>query len=213
MRIELQQIRPNFLGAEAIRTSEVWNTTLAFNTSEKIVLWGPSGQGKSTFLRILYGLEIDYEGSLVFDEERLSGGDYRRWPGIRAEKLSLVSQDFRLFEGTSGWDNLKLLPQWAPNIDKTTIEGWAKTLGIETLLNRFPSTWSKGQQQRFTLLRAIVSPFDWILLDEPVSHLDPESAAQSLALMQSVCADRRAGWLVTQQTDDPGLVPDRIFRV
>jgi len=211
--LHLQNIRPDYLSSAVIGESEVWDVELGLNPGEGIIVWGPSGQGKSTFLRILYGLETRYRGRLLVDGTSPPSNSYLFWPTIRSEEVAFVTQDFGLFGEISGWANLRLLPSLAREVDRPQIEQWASQLGIEALLERSPATWSQGQRQRFALLRALASPFSWLLLDEPISHLDPEAAERTLDLMISVCKERGAGWILAQQTAESPIPVDRIFKV
>ncbi len=213
MHIQLQGLRPDYLDPDSLERSEVWGVELDLPAAGSLILWGPSGQGKSTFLRILYGLEHRFAGTLLLGGEHPPEPPHRFWAGVRTHKLAMVPQSFRLFDEESGWENLGYLPVLASGVDAKTIEGWAAHLEIGTLLDRHPATWSQGQKQRFCLLRALASPFAWILLDEPVSHLDPESAQRSLELLRSVCAERGAGWILAQQTPEVILPSDQILRV
>ncbi len=200
MRIRCHHICPTYLDQSTIDRSEIWDRSIELDPSSGTIVWGPSGRGKSTFLRILYGLERRFTGSLTLGDS--SPAD---WPFIREQNIAFVSQDFHLFEEESGWNNLGYLPARHPSVSDSTIGQWSEVLGIPQVLDRSPSSWSQGQKQRFCLLRALASPFRWILLDEPVSHLDPDSASKSMDLLLSVCEERRAGWVIAQQTADSEL--------
>jgi len=211
--LQLNQIHPTFLSDKAIGESEIWDHDLSFESPSSLIVWGPSGQGKSTLLRILFGLETRFDGTLMWEGLSVDRPAHQFWPTLRKEKLALVPQEFHLLEDSSGWGNLHALPQWDDEVDRDQLSEWAELLGIDSILDRDPRTWSMGQQQRFALLRALASPFQWLLLDEPVSHLDPDSAQKSLELMHSVCAARGAGWMMAQQTPDPLLPANHCIRV
>jgi len=213
MIIQLHKLQPAYLSATHLNQSEVWQHDLTFTAPEGILLWGPSGQGKSSLLRILFGLEGKYTGEVRIDGQFITSQAHRIWPKIRNRKLSFVPQDFQLFEGESGWKNLDYLPLVAEGIDRALLQQWSERLGIDSLLDRTPETWSYGQRQRFCVLRALAKPFQWIFLDEPVSHLDPESSRNTLDLILSECERRQAGWILTQQTPDSTLPIGRTLRV
>ncbi|MBC2602002.1 ATP-binding cassette domain-containing protein [Puniceicoccus vermicola] len=213
MRIQLQRVEPDYLAKSTLESSDVWGKQIQIEAPDGVILWGPSGQGKSTFFRILFGLERRYRGDLVIDGLPPSERPHRVWPEVRAERLAFVAQHFHLFEEKTGRENLEYLPRRAPGVKEEDLNQWADYLGIAAILDRPPSTWSQGQQQRFCILRALASPFEFILLDEPVSHLDPDSAERSLKLIRTVCSERKAGWIISQQTAIPPFPAQQILRV
>ncbi len=211
MRLELGQIRPRFLDADTIRRSEVWDRRIVLEEGEGVVACGPSGRGKSTFLRILFGLERRFDGVLRIDDADPNIRPFCGWPPLRAERLAFVPQSFELFEGEDGWTNLSRPPARMKGVGEELIAGWADRIGIGHLLDRCPDTWSQGQRQRFCVLRALGTPFRWLFLDEPVSHLDPDSAARTMDLVREICAARGAGWILASQTGHPARPEDRLL--
>jgi len=198
--IELNSISPTYLGEAHLASSEVWGRSLSLQGPEGILFWGASGRGKSSLLRMLYGLESRFAGELRIDGKLIASPAHRFWPALRSRHLAFVPQEFQLLEDDSGWENLRILPSTASGVGTPLLLDWSRELGIDAILERPPSTWSHGQKQRFAVLRALASPFQWILLDEPTSHLDPDSAHKCLNLIFRTCLEREAGWILTQQT-------------
>ena len=213
MNLKLEQICPHYLDADTIRRSEVWNRRLVLEEGSGLVACGPSGRGKSTFLRILFGLERRFKGVLRIDGVDPNIRPFRAWPPLRSEGMAFVPQTFELFDGEDGWTNLARLPCWTAGVGQDQIREWADRIGIGHLLDRCPETWSQGQRQRFCVLRALLSPFRWLFLDEPVSHLDPDSSERTLALVRKICAERGAGWVLASQTGEPASLGERRLRL
>ena len=213
LNLELERIRPCFLDADTIRRSEVWDRRFVLEEGTKVLVCGPSGRGKSTLLRVLFGLERRFAGVLRVGGEDPNVKPSRQWPLLRAERLAFVPQSFELFEGEDGWTNLSRPPSRMSGVGVESVASWADRIGIGHLLDRCPETWSQGQRQRFCVLRALVTPFRWLFLDEPVSHLDPDSAALTMDLVREVCVARGAGWILAHQTGEAAGPEDRILRL
>lgn len=202
MNINASQIQVDYLQPLSDKSSGVWGLEHIFSPGEGILVHGGSGSGKSTFLRILFGLETRFSGSLTIDQLDPRHNPLKAWPHLRANVLSFVAQEFFLFEDVSGFDNLRRIPTRADGVDEATIRNWAERLGIGSILDRSPVTWSAGQRQRFSILRALAKPWRWLLLDEPYSNLDPSSKAAAHHLISEVCAARQAGWILSSLTDE-----------
>lgn len=200
MRIEIDRVRPRFLADPVVERSEIWGRSHVLAPGCRWVVHGPSGRGKSTFLRILFGLERRFSGTLSIDGEPVSGEPFRLWPRLRFRSIAFVPQEFLLFGDSDGWANLARLPRHAENVDADRIAAWADRLGILPQMARPTDTWSLGQRQRLAILRALAAPFSFLLLDEPFSNLDPDSAESALGLVEEVSAEREAGWILTAQT-------------
>ncbi len=162
------------------------------------VIVGPSGGGKSTFLRCLNGLEPFHAGEVKIGEHVLSS---RTDPRRDAELLRLVRktagfvfQQFNLFPHLSVLENLTLAPIEVLREPRELAEGRALALlervGIETKSRSRPSELSGGQQQRVAIARALMMKPEVVLFDEPTSALDPVMAGEVLGVMSELA---RAG--------------------
>ena len=120
--------------------------------------------------------------------------------------MGLVFQDFKLLPGLASWENvaLPLVPAGTPFRDrKRKATQWLDRLGVPEVADRPPEQLSGGQQQRVALARAMVNEPDLVLADEPVSQVDPESAAKILSALEAMVAQ---GKTVVITTHDPTLV-------
>ena len=185
------------------RQSDVWNAAFGLQQGMFTKLKAPSGSGKTTLVHILYKLRNDYEGKVL-----LNGVPVRTIQGdalatIRQQEISIVFQDLRLFPNLTARENIELnrvLQQ--PYYDSAMIDTMAAQLGVTHVLEQNAGICSYGEQQRIAIIRALMQPFSWLIMDEPFSHLDKANTAKAAALIASECKKRNAGMLITDLDDD-----------
>jgi multiple sugar transport system ATP-binding protein len=163
-KVLLKNLTKRFGGVVAVN-----NLTLEAQDKEFIVLLGPSGCGKTTVLRCIAGLETPDEGEIYIGDRLVTGLE------PKARDIAMVFQSYALYPHMSVFDNIAFPLENAnlpiEEIDKK-VEQIAKTLKIETLLDRKPKQLSGGQRQRVALGRAMVREPQVFLMDEPLSNLD-----------------------------------------
>lgn len=201
--IQLSNIQPIPLQSLGINPhSEVFSTEARFEKGKHYLIKAPSGKGKSTLLHMMYGLRRDYEGQL-----RLAGQDSRSfaledWTDWRRERLSIVFQDLRLFPTLTALENIQLKALLHNGMSTNRIQSLAERLGMASLLQRETASLSYGQQQRVAILRALSQPFEYLLLDEPFSHLDEANTTIALELMLERCSELQAGMILVSLGED-----------
>jgi ABC-type lipoprotein export system ATPase subunit len=204
MDIRIDRIVPvplkDKLGA---RPSEIWNRSVSFKSGEWIKIVAPSGTGKTTLMNILYKVRHDYEGEVLWD-----GKDLRSIAGdelalLRQQKVSVIFQDLRLFENLTARENIELnRVLQTPFYEADKIDAMAEALGITNILNQKAGVCSYGEQQRISIVRALVQPFEWVIMDEPFSHLDIANTEKASRLIADECKIRNAGFLLTDLDAD-----------
>ncbi len=192
MQIQLQQLVPTFIEAEKISNSEIWNSNVVFNAGEKIQIVAPSGSGKTSLIHFLYGLRKDFNGKILYNSTSISNFDAEKFAAYRQQNISIVFQDLRLFAEHTVMQNLDIKRQLNPFHTESKIAAMAKRLGIENKLNKPCKTCSYGEQQRIAIIRSLQQPFDFLLLDEPFSHLDENNRKKAMELMEEEAAARKA---------------------
>jgi putative ABC transport system ATP-binding protein len=197
MQIKLQQVNPVFLEKEKLISSEVWNRDLCFAQGEKIQLVAPSGSGKSSFIHFLYGLRKDYTGRIFFDDKNITDFDPEETARYRSQKISIVFQDLRLFADHSAHENISIKKILHPFDANDSIAEMATRLGIGGKLNQQAGICSYGEQQRIAIIRALQQPFDFLILDEPFSHLDNANARKAMTLIEEEVEKRNAAVIMT----------------
>ena len=169
---------------------------------EVVVMIGPSGGGKSTFLRCMNLLEQPTEGSIVFDGIDIVTADERTKNKVRSE-MGMVFQHFNLFPHLSILDNITLAPRLVRGIDRATAERKAMELlervGLAEKAKAYPQQLSGGQKQRVAIVRSLAMEPKVMLFDEPTSALDPEMVGEVLDVMKDLAKNGMTMVVVTHE--------------
>ena len=176
-RIVLKDLLPEvFIGIEEtsrIRESQVWEVpSFIFHKGCRLCIHSESGGGKSSLLSFIYGNRDDYKGKILFDNKNIRGFSVKDWCKIRQHEIALLPQDMRLFPELTALENILLKNQLTNHKTKKEILSLMEELEIAEKKDALVARLSIGQQQRVAFIRSICQPFDFIFLDEPVSHLD-----------------------------------------
>jgi ABC-type lipoprotein export system ATPase subunit len=205
MQIFVDHIVPDPLKERlANRPSDVWNAAIQFNQPDFIKIKAPSGSGKTTLIHLLYQLRKDCSGSIRIDSKKTSEFSFEELATLRQQKLSIIFQDMRLFPQLTAWENIELKRNMTtlPACTAEAAKEMVAMLGVSHVLQQTAATLSYGEQQRIAIIRALVQPFEMLLMDEPFSHLDMANAQKAADLIAAECHRRNAGLLITDLDDD-----------
>ena len=193
--ITLQQALPQvFAGKDSI-DSDVWHKDVEFERGHFYLIEAASGTGKSSLCSYVYGYRNDYQGIIGFDGNNIRNLRVEDWVDIRKRSLSMLFQDLRLFTELTAMENVLLKNSLTGFKKKKDIKDLFYELGIGDKMNVEVGKMSFGQQQRVALIRALCQPFDFLFLDEPVSHLD-EVNARNMARVLTEEAMRQGGGII-----------------
>jgi ABC-type lipoprotein export system ATPase subunit len=192
MYLQLGRLLPSYFEESRKETSEIWGKELRFDEGERIKIVAPSGSGKTSLMHFLYGIRKEYSGEVCYDNQSIADFNAEDFAGFRKEKLSIVFQDLRLFPEQTVFENIDLKRQLQPFHPPGKINEMAERLGIGNKLNTLCRICSYGEQQRVAIIRSLMQPFDFLLLDEPFSHLDTENSQRAMALMLEEAEQRGA---------------------
>ncbi len=204
MNITFHKVMPTPLASIEHGSKSIWGSQIELKTGERILLNASSGKGKSTFTFTSIGLRKDYSGQITYDGKDVKTFTPDDWTLFRQTKISVVFQDLQLFPNLSVKDNL-LLKNGLQNVySEEELLQKLETLGIADKWNQKCGLLSMGQQQRVAIIRSLCQPFDWLILDEPFSHLDKNNAEIALKLIHERCEELQAGFVLTSLGEDYG---------
>lgn len=192
MQIQLREVTPDYIEKEKRIASQIWGQNISIKKGEHLHIVAPSGSGKTSLMHFIYGLRKDYSGSIFYDDTDIKNLSIERFSTFRQNKISIIFQDLRLFEDQTVKENIEIKRILDPYHQPEEITEMAKRLGIENKLNQLAKTCSYGEQQRIAIIRALMQPFDFLLLDEPYSHLDEVNRKKAMELIYEECAKRNA---------------------
>lgn len=160
---------------------------LAISQGSFTAITGPSGSGKSTLLHLLSGLDKPTQGTVIYQGKNLY--DYRdnQLSVLRRRRFGFVFQSYNLVRELTGWENI-LLPVMLDGrkADEAYLNRIVEMLGIGDRLSHLPGAMSGGQQQRFSIARALANKPAILFADEPTGNLDGKSGREVLALLRNV---------------------------
>ena len=168
---------------------------------EKIVIIGPWGSGKSTFLRCLNLLEEPTSGDIIFEGQNITSKETDL--NLVRRKMGMVFQQFNLFPHLTVRENIKLAPVKLKIMTEEQADQRAMQLlervGLPDKADSYPIQLSGGQQQRIAIARALAMSPDVMLFDEPTSALDPEMVGEVLEIMKELADEGMTMVVVTHE--------------
>lgn len=193
--------------------SDIWEQDVTFEKGGLYLLEANSGKGKSTFCSYILGYRNDYNGQVLFDGADTRSLKVADWVDIRTRHLSYLFQELRLFPEMTAFENVEIKNKLTGFKTRKQIIEWFDMLGIGDKVDAKIGHMSFGQQQRVAMLRALVQPFDFILADEPISHLDDTNSNIMGELMMSEAKAQGAGVIVTSIGKHMDLDYEKVFRL
>ena len=205
--ITIEHALPRVFVSEKIPPSDVWLSSLTLRRGGHYLVEAASGGGKSSLCAYIYGSRTDYEGRILFDGKDIRDFSIAEWQEIRRSNIAYLPQELSLFPELSAWENIQLKNRLTSFLPDSRIEELMERIGIASRRDYPCGRMSIGQQQRVAIIRSICQPFDFILLDEPVSHLDEENNRIAAAMISEE-AERQGAAIVSTSVGNPLLLPE-----
>ena len=206
--IEVKDLHKSFGQLQVLK-----GVTEHIEKGEVVSVIGPSGGGKSTFLRCLNLLEVPTSGQIFFEGVDITakGIDINQ----HRQKMGMVFQHFNVFPHMTVGQNITMAPTLRGKKSQAEADEMAKellnTVGLYEKINEFPSRLSGGQKQRLAIVRALAMEPDVMLFDEPTSALDPEMVGEVLAVIKNLVKGGMTTVIVTHEMGFAREVSDRVF--
>ena len=213
MTIELHNVKPRYMSESEVAGSDIYlQPSVVFEQGRKYMVCARSGHGKTSLLNFIYGISDQYDGTI---ERKAESGKRKAENGKRKAEngerlpisvLSYMFQDLGLFPELTAMENVQLKNRLTDFKSDSEIEQMLDALLPEGKKHQPVATLSLGQRQRVAAVRALCQPMRFLLLDEPFSHLDHDTAAQVAAMISAEVERQGAGLIVT------ALDPTDLFR-
>ena len=206
--IRTENLIKNFGDLEVLKGIDV-----SIRKGEVVSIIGPSGGGKSTFLRCLNLLETPTGGKVYFKGQDIT--DKKMDSGKFRQSIGMVFQNFNVFPNMTVLDNITLTPILEKKIPKAQAEEEAMALlrrvGLEDKAKEYPRKLSGGQKQRLAIVRALAMKPEVMLFDEPTSALDPEMVKEVLNVISDLTRSGMTILIVTHEMGFAREVSDRVL--
>ncbi len=187
--------------------------TEQINKGEVVSVIGPSGGGKSTFLRCLNLLEEPTKGQIYFEGTDIT--DKKVNINIHRQKMGMVFQHFNVFPNMTVGENVSMAPTLLGKKTKAEakdmVEELLNRVGLYEKIKEYPNKLSGGQKQRLAIVRALAMEPEVMLFDEPTSALDPEMVGEVLQVIKELVDTGMTTVIVTHEMGFAKEVSDRVF--
>ena len=211
--IQFHSVLPQVFSQRTDLESEIWNQDVSFEKGHLYLVEADSGKGKSTFCSYILGYRHDYSGSVMFDNEVTAQYQVKDWVEMRKRQVSHLLQELRLFPELTAMENVEIKNKITDFQSKEQILKWFDMLGIADKVDAKIGRMSFGQQQRVAMIRSLCQPFDFILADEPISHLDDNNSRIMGDIMMTEAKRQGAGVIVTSIGKHMDLPYEKVVRL
>ena len=211
--ISLNNTLPNVFLQRTDIQSDIWRQQVSLEKGQTYLVEASSGTGKSSLCSFIIGYRKDYDGKILFDGKDSRDLSTKDWTELRQRHISMLFQELRLFPELTALENVEIKNSLTGFKGRKEIEGWFEALGIADKMQSPVRLLSFGQQQRVAMIRALVQPFDFLLADEPISHLDETNSQVMADIMMEEAHRQGAGVVITSIGKHMDLPYDKILKL
>lgn len=191
------------------------NATITIDDGEFVFIVGPTGAGKSTFIKLMSREIEPDEGDIFIDGKSLSELSNREIPALRRQ-MGMVFQDFKLLDKLTVYENVAFAKEVVRCPQRTIhrqVPQLLSLVGIEDHANKYPNQLSQGEQQRVAIARAIANNPAYLIADEPTGNLDPDTAWAIMELLEQINKRGTTVVMVTHARDIVNRMNKRVITI
>lgn len=208
MQIRLSNLKPTYMSVAELSASDIYlQKEVVFEKGKKYLIKANSGHGKSSVLNFIYGSNHNYTGEVVYSKNEDSVFS------LRQTEISYVFQDFKLFPSLTLFENIQLKNKLTHHKSTEQIDALIKKMQLTHRRDSLVETLSLGQRQRVAIIRALCQPFNFLLLDEPFSHLDSSNIKIIVDVLTKELEERQASVIITALGDLPFFEFDKTINL
>ncbi|MDR1866623.1 MAG: ATP-binding cassette domain-containing protein [Bacteroidales bacterium] len=194
--IRVHHVTPHFISDAEGSASEIWRHEVIFRKDENSFISAASGSGKTSLLAYIFGERTDYSGEIWFDTREINSLKPHEWDTVRQYGVSFIFQGLRLFPGLTVLENIAVKNLLTGYKTCEEILYLVEMTGLADKKDEKAGKLSFGQQQRVAIIRALCQPFDFLLADEPFSHLDEANIEIISEIITRELQQQKAGMIL-----------------
>ncbi len=208
MQIRLNNLKPTYMSEAELAASDIYlQKEVVFEKGKKYLIKANSGHGKSSVLNFIYGSNNNYTGKVDYSNTEASIFN------LRKTEISYVFQDFKLFPSLTLFENIQLKNKLTHYKSIEHIDELIEKMQLTHRRDSLVATLSLGQRQRVAIIRALCQPFNFLLLDEPFSHLDSSNIKIIVRILNKELEVRQASVIITALDDLPFFEFDKTINL
>ncbi len=208
MQIRLSNLKPTYMSEAELSASDIYlQKEVVFEKGKKYLIKANSGHGKSSVLNFIYGSNYNYTGKVDYSSKEDSIFN------LRKTEISYVFQDFKLFPSLTLFENIQLKNKLTHYKSSGQIDELIEKMQLTHRRDSLVGTLSLGQRQRVAIIRALCQPFNFLLLDEPFSHLDSSNIKIIVDILNKELEERQASVIITALDNLPFIEFDKTINL
>lgn len=201
---EIHDVVPDPMSDIVFDKNAVWKNKVTISSASTVII-APSGSGKTSLHAFMYGTRDNYSGTIRFNGDDLKKISLRQWSQLRQQSISVIFQDLRLLPHLTVHENLLLKNNLTKHKTVDEIRFMTEQLGIGEKWNQVCKTLSFGQQQRVAIIRSLLQPFEFLLADEPFSHIDDSNIEKAKKLIDQECKNQNGSFVLFSLGSEYGI--------